>query len=166
MAITRPTPLKEPFGYNANPANINAIPFASQIGTDPKQASYEDGFTPVTMLPVASGGLPPYGQDFNGVLKEISAHTRFVGAGGQSRFDATLATYLGGYDAGTVLQSDDGANAYVSAINNNTGNFNTNPALIGTDWLPWAGGRSKIMPLLAKRMRKREREQPYFHGRH
>lgn len=150
MAITRPTPLKEPIAFAVDPANIHTIPFDSQIATDPRQTSFADGLTPATMLAIAAGGLAPYGQDFNGIFKELSAHIRFIGAGGQYRFNSTLATYLGGYDAGTVLQSDDGLNAYVSTINNNTGNFNTNPALIGTDWVAWAGEAVENYPAVSQ----------------
>jgi hypothetical protein len=134
--ITRPDNLSIPFADDANPLNINTIPLTT---ASTQAASYEEGFPPATMLAIASGGVPPLGQDFNGIFNIITQHTRFQNAGGQYRFDADLATALGGYDAGTVLQDDLGLNAYVSTIDNNTGNFNTNSALIGTDWKPYAG---------------------------
>lgn len=137
MAIPRPSNISTPFADDATSLYINDIPVAPP--SDPQAACWEKGFPPITMTPKASSGLPPYGQDMNGVLNRISEHTRFTNAGGQYRFDAALSTILGGYDQGTVLQSNDGLSAYVSAINNNTINFNTSPSSIGNQWLPWSG---------------------------
>lgn len=137
MTIPRPDNLSTPFADSAGTLYINDIPVSPPL--DPQLASWEDGFPPITMTPKASGGLPPFGQDMNGVLNAISQHTRFTNAGGQYRFDSALSTILGGYDAGTVLQSDDGLSSYVSAIDGNTINFNTTPSSIGDEWLPWAG---------------------------
>jgi hypothetical protein len=134
--ITRPDNLSIPFADDALPTNISPIPLTT---TDPQEASYDKGWPPATMIPKASGGLAPLGQQFNGLFKTITEHTVFTNSGGQYRFDADLATALGGYDAGTVLQDDLGLNAYVSTIDNNTGNFNTNAALIGASWKPYAG---------------------------
>ena len=102
-------------------------------------ASYNLGFPPVTMMPVEAGGIPPEGMDFNGVLYDATDNIRYTNAGGLPWFDATFAAKIGGYSKGAVLQSNDGASAYVSAIDNNTTDFNTDASSIGTSWLPWAG---------------------------
>jgi len=91
------------------------------------------------MLAKSAGGLPPLGQDMNGVLGDISSHTVFQNCGGRYRFDAALATAIGGYPLGFVLQDDYGINEYVSAIAANSGNFNTDPSLVGVTWIPYAG---------------------------
>ena len=88
---------------------------------------------------MTAGGIPPEGKDFNGILYDISSHTIWVNAGGQYQFDAALSTEIGGYPAGMVLQNNAGTASYVSAVANNTTDFNTTPSSIGTLWLPWAG---------------------------
>lgn len=130
---TRPTNISLPFAYGGVK---NTIPTAS---TGTGKASLQDGFPPVTMLPISGGGIPPEGKDFNGILYDITTHTLWVNAGGQYLFDSALSTAIGGYPKGMVLQSNDGLSSYVSAIDNNTTNFNTSPASIGVSWMPWAG---------------------------
>ncbi len=129
----RPTNLQLPF---ANAGLKNTIPVATAAGA---LASYTEGFPAVTMQPVASGGLPPYGKDFNGLLFDITSHTLWLNAGGQYRFDAALSTAMGGYPKGMVLQNDDGTASYISAIDNNTTDFNSTPAAIGVSWLAYSG---------------------------
>lgn len=133
MSITRPTNLTQAF---ATSGAKNAIPDASSS----PNASYTDGFPPVTMMPLSAGGVPPEGQDFNGILFDITSHTLWVDAGGQYQFDATLSTAIGGYPIGMVLQNNAGTASYVSAVNNNTTDFNSTPSSIGVSWIPWAGG--------------------------
>lgn len=125
------------FAYGAAPININTIP--NTTGSN-QAASFELGFPPDTMVPVVSGGIPPLGADFNGIFNLLSTHAKFLNIGGVYKFDASVATIIGGYDKGTVLQSNDGTVAYVSAIDNNTINFNTTPSSIGVEWKQWAGG--------------------------
>lgn len=132
MSITRPTNLTKVF---ASAGAKNTIPVAS---ASPK-ASYTDGFPPVTMLPLPSGGVPPEGKDFNGVLYDITSHTLWVNAGGQYQFDAALSTAIGGYPIGMVLQNTAGTTSYISTVNGNTTDFNSTPSSIGTLWLPYAG---------------------------
>lgn len=139
MPITVPVKLSIPFARDAAPANKNTIPNPSQIGSNPALASYTDGFPPLTMLPIASGGLNPYGQDFNGVLNAISSHTVWGNSGGRYKFDAAHAAAIGGYPIGAVLQSDDGQGEYASIVANNVTNFNTTPSSIGTQWRRYAG---------------------------
>lgn len=133
MAITRPTNYAVPF---ANSGTKNTIPTAP---TGSGKASFTEGFPPVTMQPLTAGGIPPEGKDFNGILYDITSHTIWVNAGGQYQFDVALATAIGGYPAGMVVQNNAGTSSYVSAVNNNTTNFNTTPSSIGTLWLPWGG---------------------------
>lgn len=136
MAITRPVNLQKPFAADGGK---NEIPVASQIGINNGAASYTDGFPPLTRTPIAAGGIPPKGLDMNGVLFEVSSHTVFQNAGGQYRFDAALAAAVGGYPKGAVLQSDDGLSSYVSMVDGNEDNFNTDPEAAGVAWLPYAG---------------------------
>ena len=149
MSLTRPVNYSVPF---ANAGVKNTIPTAS---TGTGKASFTDGFPTVTMLPLTAGGVPPEGKDFNGILFDITSHTIWVNAGGQYRFDATLSAAIGGYPKGMVLQSDDSTSAYVSAVDNNTIDFNTTPLSIGIQWLPWSGAAvapSNVAPQRARRM--------------
>ena len=131
------------------------VPFASQgdkntipvtPSTETRQtnyASYQKGFPPVTMTPLVAGGLPPQGMDMNGILFALSSSIGFAQSGGLPTFNADFASTIGGYPLGAVLQSNDGASAYVSTIANNTTDFNSSPESIGTSWLPWAGDAAK-----------------------
>jgi hypothetical protein len=136
MAITRPVNIQKPF---ADSGSKNTIPVASQIGIINGAASYTDGFPPLTMTPIAAGGIPPAGADFNGILNALSSHTAFQNAGGKYQFDAALATAIGGYPVGFVLQDNAGLNSYVNILAGNTTNFNTTPTSIGVSWIPYAG---------------------------
>ncbi len=91
------------------------------------------------MLPITGGGVPPEGQDFNGIFYDITSHTVWVNAGGQYAFDATLAAAIGGYPVGIVLQNNAGTSSYVNVLANNATDFNSTPSSIGVSWIPYAG---------------------------
>lgn len=134
-----PTPVTRPSNYPlpfASSGTKNTIPTAP---TGTGKASFTEGFPAVTMLPLTAGGIPPEGKDFNGILFDITSHTIWVNAGGQYQFDAALSTAIGGYPAGMVLQNNAGTASYVSAVANNTTDFNTTPSSIGILWLPYSG---------------------------
>lgn len=77
--------LMKPF---ANSGNKAAIP---QTGTDPVRASYETGFTPLNMTPIAAGGVPPSGRDMNGILYDLSNAMMWQQAMGILPYDATVS---------------------------------------------------------------------------
>lgn len=134
-----PTPVVRPSNYPlpfANSGTKNTIPTPA---TGTGKASFTEGFPAVTMMPIVAGGIPPEGKDFNGILYDITTHTVWVNAGGQYQFDAALSAEIGGYPAGMVLQNNAGTASYVSAVANNTTDFNTTPSSIGTLWLPYSG---------------------------
>jgi len=139
----QPDLILTPFGENATPGTIDPIPETRGPGDDPQQATWDEGFPLVTMTPLAAGGIPPKGQDFNGVLNAISEHTVFTGRGGQYKWSSAYVTASGGYDIGDVIQADDGLNSYVSLVNTNTANFNTTPASIGVSWALYAGRKTQ-----------------------
>ena len=134
-----PTPVTRPSNYPLPFASSGAKNTIPTPATGTGKASFTEGFPAVIMLSLTAGGIPPEGKDFNGILYDISSHTIWVNAGGQYQFDAALSTEIGGYPTGMVLQSNDGQAAYVSAVDNNTTDFNSTPSSIGTLWLPWAG---------------------------
>lgn len=134
--LVKPATVVEPFAVNGSK---NTIPAASQIAITPGAASLNDGFPPLTMTAITAGGVPPSGLDFNGILNLITQHTAWINGGGGYTFDATLSAFIGGYPAGSILQSNDGLSEYVSLVNSNTTDFNATPASIGTLWQPFAG---------------------------
>jgi hypothetical protein len=134
-----PTPVTRPSNYPLPFANSGAKNTIPTPATGTGKASFTEGFPAVTMLPLTAGGIPPEGKDFNGILYDVTTHTVWVNAGGQYQFDAALSTEIGGYPAGMVLQNNAGTASYVSAVANNTTDFNTTPSSIGTLWLPYAG---------------------------
>ena len=103
MSITIPTKIPLPFGYAAAVGEINSIPTASQIGIVNGRASLHDGFPPNTFLPLITGGVPPFGGDFNGILNEITAITQWQQAGGLFPFDSVFSTAIGGYPINAMM---------------------------------------------------------------
>ncbi len=101
-----PTRFPIPFANGAGAGYIRAIPTPSQTPTSSDApASLTDGFPPLTFSPEASGGIPPNGKDFNGILNQLSAGVRWFQAGGQAIFNSTFAAAIGGYPKGAVLAS-------------------------------------------------------------
>lgn len=124
-------PTKSPVPF-AESGSKNTIPVDSQIGITPGLASFTDGFPPLTMTPLAAGGIPPRGQDFNGILYFLSAAARWQQAGGSYSYDATFATDIGGYPKGAVLLASDGQGFWLSTVDSNT----TDPDAGGAGWAP------------------------------
>ena len=128
-----PTKFPIPFGNNAAAGTIRSVPQASQASITPGAASLYDGFPVVTGQPLASGGIPPSMQDFNGLFNQISAWCRWQAASGLAPYDATFSTAIGGYPAGaTILSATTAGRVWVSTADNNT----TNPDASGANWLP------------------------------
>lgn len=139
--LVAPLLISVPFGVGAaNPTYINLpIPVPSQISTTVNAASFTDGFPPNTMTPEASGGLPFFGQDMNGILWMISAYCANFAAGAFSKYNATLSTAISGYPLGAILSATGAAsgtnNLWVNLVDGNT----TNPDAGGANWLPMDG---------------------------
>jgi hypothetical protein len=128
------TPTLVPLPFAAN-GTKNTIPEASQIGTNPGAASLNDGFPPLTFTPIAAGGIPPAGADFNGILNLITQSIRWAHAGGRYAFSSTFSADANvvGYPAGSVLMSADRQGSWLSLNDNNTDNPDTGP---GVQWVP------------------------------
>lgn len=131
----QPDLILTPFGENADPSTIRTIP-ETVSPSDPKQnASWSKGFPIATMTAISAGGVPPEGKDLNGVLNAISEHTVFTEGGGQYKWSDEYVAAKGGYAKGSVLQSDNGENSYISVTDNNSKNFNIDPSSIGDQWV-------------------------------
>lgn len=126
---TSPTLVPLPF---ADSGAKNVIPEAAS--PTPGLASLTTGFPPVTMTPLAAGGIPPAGQDMNGILNLISQTTRWTQAGGPFAYNTGFATdsNVNGYPQGAVISRADYTGQWISTVDNNT----VNPDTVGTNWVP------------------------------
>lgn len=100
-----PSKFNIPWANSAVDPYIRTIPQASQIGVQNCAASLTDGFPPLTFVPASAGGCPPFGKDFNGILKQITQWSRWNSAGAPVFWDSAFSTQIGGYPKGTILQS-------------------------------------------------------------
>lgn len=132
QASDLPVRFQKTFGQDAGPSYIRQVPVNSQIGITDGAASLTDGFPPLNFVPVTAGGVPPFGQDFNGILNQISAWAQWQGAGAPAPWDSTFSTAIGGYPAGSVVQAAVGVgNYWLSTADDNT----TNPDSGGAGWI-------------------------------
>lgn len=134
-----PAKIPEPFANLAGPGFINVIPDTT---TSPGAASWRIGFPPQTFLDEASGGTPPAGADWNGVLEAISAWAQWAGFGNPVPWDASLGA--AGYPRGAFLVSADGLHNWLNTVDGNT----TNPDAAGAGWAS-VGPFGNIMSLNA-----------------
>lgn len=131
--VPNPPEITEAFGINADAGTITLpIPLTSAT---PGAATFDKGFKAVNMQPIAAGGIPPFGQDVNGILYMVSAHAAYAQAGQPYLWSATVAAALGGYKKGTILGMADGSGAWVNMVDGNA----TNPDNDGTaaNWQPF-----------------------------
>ena len=124
-----PARIPIPFANNAGSSYVRSIPTAHSA--TPGAASYYDGFPPECFLPPLAGGIPPFGQDFNGILKQITAGMRWLQCGGLPTYDAAQSTAIGGYPTGAVLLAADGSHFWRSTVDNNA----SNPDSGGANWV-------------------------------
>ena len=125
-----PAKIPLPFANSASSTYKNTIPTASQIGITNGKASLTDGFPPLTFQAISSGGIPPFGADFNGILNEITAIQQWQNAGGFFPYDSAFSTAVGGYPKGAILQAAAFGGLWISTAENNT----TNPDTGGAGW--------------------------------
>ena len=121
-----------PFAESAGGGYITyPVPEASQIGIADGRASLTTGFPPLNFLPVGAGGVPPFGQDMNGLLKQITEWSRWLAGGSAVPFNSAFSTAIGGYPLGAVLSSATANTLWLNTVDDNT----TNPDVGGTGWV-------------------------------
>jgi hypothetical protein len=141
LASAIPAKFPIPFANGAGGGFINTIPTASQIGVTPGAASLTDGLVPLNFQPVASGGIPPRGQDFNGLFKQITQWNQWQATGGSIKFDAAFAAAIGGYPQGAILTSSiNYSDRWLSIVDNNT----VDPDSFGQN--SWAPDPASVAP--------------------
>ena len=132
-------PIFIPIRFAANGLK-SVIQKVLQPGQDPEDMTWNLGTPQITMIPKEDGGLPPKGQDFNGILYTLSDHAVQRQNGGQIVFSDDVVTEYGGYATGSIVQSNDTLRHFRSLINNNTFNPNTQP--ISGRWEIYTGAGS------------------------
>lgn len=137
-----PTRIQVPFAVSGSK---RTIPVASQIGVTPGAASFTDGFPPLTFTPLAGGGIPPAGQDFNGVLNAITAIQQWQAAGGSFTYNSAWSTANNGYPQGAVILRADGTGYWFNTTDNNTADPD---GATPTGWVPeWQYGITAVSGL-------------------
>lgn len=140
-----PSKFNIPWANAAGGAYVRTIPQNSQIGIINCAASLTDGFPPLTFIPIASGGCPPFGQDFNGILKQITQWNQWQAAGGPVFYDSAMSTSIGGYPKGATLQSKVlVGRIWFSTVDNNTTDPDTTSA---TGWTVLPGTNAPGTPI-------------------
>ncbi|SEF31330.1 hypothetical protein ABL840_09240 [Variovorax sp. NFACC27] len=133
------------FAASAPPTSKNTIPLTQAGIIQPGQASYDVGFPSITMQPAASGGINPYGQDFNGILFASTGVNLWQSAGGTFPFDSAYATSIGGYPKGALLLRTDGTGYWFNTADNNS---NDPEGATPTGWVPeWQAGITAVTGL-------------------
>lgn len=127
-----PTKLTIVFASGTGAGPVNVIPLTP--GATSGTASYQTGFTSVNMEPTASGGVPPFGADFNGLFQDATKARIWQQAGYMYPFDSTFAgnSNIGGYPAGSVLMMASGKGIWINQSDNNSVNPDTTGA---SGWL-------------------------------
>src|SRR6266849_7897765 len=98
LSASIPTKFPIPWANSAVAPFIRPIPVASQIGIQAGAASLTDGYPPVTFSPIGAGGTPAFGEDFNGILQQLSQWAQWLGSGMFAQpYDVAYATAIGGY---------------------------------------------------------------------
>lgn len=119
------------FASSAGGGFIRPIPTASQIGIQNGAASLTDGFPPLNFQPVAAGGVPPFGEDFNGLMNQVTLWNQWQEAGGPIIYNSTFQTAIGGYAQCAIIQSAIvPGKQWQSLVDNNM----TNPDALGANW--------------------------------
>lgn len=120
MSISEPIKFLTPWAESGlkNPIPADSDPVTGRAG-------FNQGFPAINMTPKESGGIPPFGQDFNGIFFDITSALRYMQAGGRPTFSAELAAAIGGYPKGAVVMGDDGVAAFQNSIDSNSNNPNS-----------------------------------------
>ncbi len=118
--------LKDDIPENADPIN--------------GRAGFDLGFPPINLTPKTAGGIPPFGQDFNGIFFDVTQALQFLQAGGSFPYDGTWATAVGGYPIGALVSRTDNQGLWRNTVANNL----TDPEAGGAGWQPEGSGATSI----------------------
>lgn len=140
MPISQPPLIEVPFAEsglkNAIPANANNVT---------GNAGFDLGFPPINLTAIAAGGIPPYGQDMNGILYDITKNIQFQQTGTPTVYDPAFAAAITGYPEGAKLLKADGSGWWINTLSGNT----SDPDLGGANWIsvPFSFFSTPITPV-------------------
>ena len=120
MSVSEPGKIITPW---AESGLKNTIPPAANPATG--RAGFDQGFSAINMTAKEAGGIPPFGQDFNGIFYEVTNILRYMQAGGRPTFSAALAANIGGYPSGAIVLGDNGVAVYTNRLDGNASNPNS-----------------------------------------
>lgn len=118
--------LKDDIPENADPIN--------------GRAGFDLGFPPINLTPKTAGGIPPFGQDFNGIFFDVTQAIQFLQAGGSFPYDGVWAAAVGGYPIGALVSRTDNQGLWRNTVANNL----TDPEAGGAGWQPEGSGATSI----------------------
>jgi hypothetical protein len=104
------------------------------------RAGFDQGFPAINMTPKTAGGIPPFGQDFNGIFFDVTQALQFMQAGGTFPYDGTWAAAVGGYPAGALVSRTDNQGLWRNTAANNL----TDPEAGGAGWQPEGSGSTAV----------------------
>ena len=78
-----------------NSGDANVIPQSTPVGTG--EASFEDGFPPITQVPIGAGGQAPDRKDFNGLFKLLGDWSFYQQNGGIASYSNTFDYAVGSF---------------------------------------------------------------------
>ena len=129
-------PLKITTAFASSDSSKNTIPETSTSGSlAAGTASMDVGFPPLTRIPQSSGGIPPHGEDMNGILYSVTNKLQAYDAGAKYPFDSSFAAKIGGYPNGAIVASSDLSGVWLSTIDGNLNNPE-GTATTSTNWIP------------------------------
>jgi len=136
-----PVKIPQPFAVTGN--KTATIPQSASGVTVPGHASWDIGFPHVTMIPVASGGIAPYGQDFNALFYNLTSVARWSQSGGFYKYDSAFASdgNVNGYPKGALLLKSDGSGYWKNETEGNT----TNPDSGGSGWSDFSSSGGGVL---------------------
>lgn len=128
-----PTRIVKAFGVNGNK---NTIPVESSSSTTENGiATFNSGFPPITMQPLSAGGIPPSGQDFNGVLYAVTLQQQWQNAGMTYAYNSTFASQINGYPKGAIIPSTVYTGQWLN-LNEANSSSPESPTSATTGWVP------------------------------
>ncbi|MUG89654.1 hypothetical protein [Bombella sp. ESL0385] len=148
---TRPL-FATPWAEQADSSTIATIP---QSATTIGRASMALGFPKATMTPIAAGGVPPYGEDMNGILNMLSRAARTAELGMLHPFSADYAATINGYPVGATIAHPTIAGRFlICTADNNT----NDPSQSMNGWLDPLGNYATAAALQQETQRAQAAE--------
>ena len=143
--LIAPLAIQTPFAINGD----KNIPSQNAQGTD--TSSINLGFLPITSEPLDDGGIAPERIDFNGMFYLSTDQRTYLQNGGFITYDEDVATAIGGYPQGAILNyldSNGNFSQVQSLLDNNQYNFVTTPSYINNTYWKFVSGKPTVISVL------------------